>query len=144
MRGTLLWFAGYCLWAVACFFVIWPRLIGRISSHDYHAYLQSDEWAAQTERLAATRRGRRCAACGTTTDLAEPHHVTYANLGFERTWQLVRLCKRHHTGRWSVHVWSEWLFSSRTRGLWLTTALVCGAGKARRLGRRQPDRVTVR
>jgi hypothetical protein len=139
VTGILLGFAsgvaGLALWLL----VIEPRLRGRLSTYEYHAYLRSPEWADLCARFGATRRGSRCAACGTTEDLAEPHHISYQRLGNEPLWHLVRLCKRHHTGRWSVHVWSEWLFSSRTRGLWLTTALVCGAGKARRLGRRVPQ-----
>jgi hypothetical protein len=123
------WFLLACLSAGLFTFVIEPWARGRLSTYEYHEYLRSPEWAEVCARLEARPRGRRCAACGTTADLAEPHHVFYTNLGFEHLWQLVRLCKRHHTGRFGVHWWSEWVYSSRTRGLVVTTALVCGWGK---------------
>ena len=141
MGGTLLWFGVYCAWALLFFAVIWPWAKGRLPADRYHEHLNSPEWAATWAKLETKRRGRRCAACGTTDGLGHPHHVTYASLGYESTWQLVRLCRRDHR---RVHQWSEWVFSSRTRGLWFTTGVVAGAGKLARLGRRTPDRVTVR
>lgn len=124
--------------------VIEPWARGRISSHDYHAYLDSPAWVEKCAELEARSRGRRCAVCGTTWDLAEPHHVSYRCLGNEPLWHLVRLCRQHHTGRWSVHWWSQVLFASRTRGLWFTTGMVIGWGKLRRVGRpRRRTTVTV-
>jgi hypothetical protein len=130
------WFLLACLSAGLFKFVVVPWAVGRISTYEYHQYLQSPEWAAVVARLSATRRGKRCAACSGTSDL-NVHHVFYVNLGFESLWQLVRLCDRHHR---MVHTASEWIFSSRTRGLWATTALVCGYGKLKRAGRRRPRR----
>lgn len=142
--SVLAWVAADLLGLALFVLVVEPWLRGRLPSDRYHAHLRSGEWAETCRRLERRRRGRRCAACGTTTDLGQPHHVVYTNLGFESLWQLVRLCKRHHVGRFGVHWWAEWLFSSRTRGLVLTTALVCGYGKAKRLGHRTPRRTTIR
>jgi hypothetical protein len=137
MREAALWF---CLsglsWALFVF-VVEPWLRGRITTFEYHDYLRSPEWAAVTARLAATRRGQRCAACSARTDL-HVHHWSYRCLGYESLWQLVRLCGRHHK---AVHTTSEWVFSSKTRGLWLATPLTIAAVRLSRLGRRTPDRV---
>src|SRR6266545_7555113 len=126
--GILLGFASGLLGLAG---LLWAEtyLHGRKSKYEYHEHLASPEWAATVVRLEARPRGLRCAACGTTWDLAEPHHWTYRCLGFEHLWQLVRLCRAHHTGRWSPHWWSTWLFASRTRGIWATTLAVVMVGK---------------
>jgi hypothetical protein len=128
------WFLLACLSAGLFKFVMIPWAVGRISTYEYHQYLQSPEWAATVARLSATRRGKRCAACSTVDGL-NVHHVFYTNLGYESTWQLVRLCSRHHG---MVHTASEWVFSSKTRGLWLTTPMVIACTRIARLGKRQP------
>jgi hypothetical protein len=136
MREVAVWFLLACLSAGLFKFVLIPWAIGRLPTDRYHEHLRSPEWAATVARLGATRRGRRCAACLGTLDL-NVHHVFYVNLGFERLWQLVRLCDRHHR---MVHTASEWVFSSKTRGLWLTTPSVIVCTRLTHLGRRQPRR----
>lgn len=106
-------------------------LLGRLPSDQYHAHLQSPEWAALLQRIAQ-RRGPWCSACRTPHDL-QGHHIFYTNLGFEAPWQVCLLCERHHIGRFGVHWWSQLLFGPRTRGLVFTTALVCGYGKLNQL-----------
>lgn len=64
----------------------------------YHDYLQSDWWK-KTRDEAIKRADNKCFCCGRPFDL-QVHHLTYENLGFEREYELVVLCK-------SCHEWIE-------------------------------------
>jgi hypothetical protein len=160
MRGTLIWFGIYCLWAVVFFTIIWPWAKGRIPNDKRRAYRQSDDWAALAAAVTA-RRGYRCAARWRCAGPLHLHHWDIRSYGWERPWQVLWLCERHHLAyrvvddpvtrepyrkpyRFSVHWWSEWIFSDLERGLWLTTPMVVGWGKLNRLGRRAPHGTTAR
>lgn len=137
MRETFLWFGIYCAWALVFFLVVLPWMMGRIPTDERPEHRASPEWQALGAKVTA-RRGYRCAACGATEGL-HLHHWTSISYGYERPWMVLWLCERQHLSkyRWSVHWWSSWLFSHYARGVWLSTALVVGAGKARRVGRRR-------
>ena len=138
MREAAVWFLLACASAGLFAFVIEPWARGRLSTFEYHAYIRSPEWHAFLAHLALKRRGRRSAVSGATSGL-QGHHWDYRNLGYEHTWQVVMVTDREHK---RIHRLSEWLFSSRTRGLWFTTGAVCGAGKLKRLlGHRAPHEV---
>lgn len=61
----------------------------------YLTYLQSRAW--QRVRLKVLKRaGYKCEKCGYAGKL-EIHHLTYANLGWERLKELMALCAICHT-----------------------------------------------
>ena len=65
----------------------------------YHAYINSEEWAALRQRLFEWR-GRECQECGETYGEMHVHHLTYVRLGMEYDNDLVILCP-------SCHEWAD-------------------------------------
>src|SRR5262245_20071419 len=114
MRETLLWAAAYGLAWLAFCTVVLPRLRGRIRNDQHAEYRQTPEWHALRQHVAA-RRGYRCAARYRCAGPLHLHHWDLRSYGYDKPWQLVFLCERHHhsSHRWSAHWWSEVLFSSR-------------------------------
>ncbi len=60
----------------------------------YKDYLMSDIWKSKREWFLDTY-GRKCIRCGETTSL-NVHHLTYKNVGNERSEDLICLCKNCH------------------------------------------------
>ena len=79
-----------------------PRLV------DYKEYLTSPRWYAL--RDAICRQAKYiCVACGSNNQL-DVHHMSYANLGNERFYELVCLCHVCHNALHKCHKADEDLF----------------------------------
>ena len=63
-------------------------------SSRYYEYIQSDWWK-KTRDEAIKDAGNKCFCCGRPFDL-QVHHLTYDHIGFERSYELVVLCKNCH------------------------------------------------
>jgi hypothetical protein len=63
---------------------------------DYEAYLRTPHWRAVRRRYWASKRPKRCAACGIAGVPLDLHHKTYARLGKERLSDLTLMCRPCH------------------------------------------------
>lgn len=61
---------------------------------DYYEYLRTQAWE-ETRQKVFRRDGFKCVLCGEAKDL-NVHHITYENLGAEKTSDLVTLCQICH------------------------------------------------
>lgn len=60
----------------------------------YAEYLRSDHWKDVKVRFRQSQSPQCCLVCG--QEQYDLHHRTYKNMGHERMWDVVPLCRHHH------------------------------------------------
>ncbi len=61
---------------------------------DYYRYLHSKKWQKKRKRILK-RDGNKCSLCGS-LGVLDVHHLSYENLGNEKDWQLITVCRSCH------------------------------------------------